>query len=346
MRRSSFFPPLALTAVTAVTAVAAVAALGSLAACGRPADGPIEATGVLEVVEVDLASLTTGRVARVLVEEGDRVRIGDTLLVLELPTLAADLRQRAARVAAARAALQEAIAGPLPAEVARAAAEVAAFSADADRAASDVARLTPLARQDFASAQQLETAQATARTAAARRDAAAAQLELLRDGTRAERLAAARAELAAAEATLGMAQATARDLAIIAPVDGRVLVRNAEPGEVLAAGARAMVLAETGRQRVRIFVGQEALPRLQVGDAVTATLDAFPDRPVQGRIAALATQAEYTPRVALTERERADLLFAVRAEFRDTTEFLKAGLSVTVRTVPAALGAPGGSATP
>jgi len=303
----------------------AIVLLAGQSACGAPTDDPIEATGVLEVIEVDLASLTGGRVARVLVDEGDRVRVGDTLLVLELPTLRADLQQRAARVAAARAALQEAVAGPLPAEIARAEAEVAALTADADRAASDVRRLSPLAARDFATAQQLETAQASARTAAARRDAAAAQLTLLRDGTRAERIAGARAELASAEANLGMAQATARDLVLVSPVDGRVLVRSAEPGEVIAAGTRTMVLAETGRQRVRIFVGQDALPRLQIGDVVTATLDAYPDRAIEGRIAALATQAEYTPRVALTERERADLLFAVRAEFRD---------SVTVRVTP------------
>jgi HlyD family secretion protein len=68
----------------------------------------------------------------------------------------------------------------------------------------------------------------------------------------------------------------------------------------------------------------------------TATLDAFPDRPIPGVVSALATQAEYTPRVALTERERADLLFAVRVEFRDTTELLKAGLPVTVRLTPPA----------
>jgi HlyD family secretion protein len=305
-----------------------------LVACNPGADAPIEATGVLEVVEVDLAPMTNGRVARVLVDEGDRVRAGDTLLVLELPTLSDDIRQRAARVAAARAQLAEAVAGPLPAEIASVEAEVAALTAEAERAESDVRRLAPLAEQDFASAQQLETAQAVARTAAARRDAAAAQLKLLRDGTRAERVSMARAELASAEATLAAARSTERDLVLVSPVDGRVLVRNAEPGEVISAGARAMVVAETGRQRVRIFVDQQALPRLQVGQAVTATLDAFPDRPVTGRIAALATQAEYTPRVALTERERADLLFAVRAEFRDSTEFLKAGLSVTVRVVP------------
>lgn len=307
----------------------------ALLACAEPHDAAdFEATGVLEVVEVDIAPLTTGRVMRVLVDEGDRVRAGDTLAVLELPTLAADLSQRAARVASARAAFQELVAGALPAELARAEAELAALSAEADRTSSDVRRLAPLAERDFMSAQLFEAAEAAARTAAARRDASAAQLQLLRDGPRAERRASARAELAAAEASLAALQATQRDLVLLAPVDGRVLVRAAEPGEMLAAGGRAMILAETGRQRARIFVGQEVLPLLEVGMAVTATLDAFPDEPIAGRIAALATQAEYTPRVALTEQERGDLLFAVRVEFADSTERLKAGLPVTVRRAP------------
>lgn len=309
-------------------------------ACGAPPSDIIEATGVLEVVEVDLAPLTTGRVARVLVDEGDRVLVGDTLLVLELPTLSADLAQRRARVTSARAVLDEAVAGPLPSEIVRAEAELAALAAEADRAASDVRRLEPLAQQDFASAQQLETLQASARTAAARRDAAAAQLALLRQGTRAERLAGARAESQAASASLAALEATARDLVIIAPIAGRVLARSAEPGEIVPAGTTAIVLAETARQRVRIFVGQNAMPRLQVGTRVTATLDGYPDQPIEGVIASLATSAEYTPRVALTENERADLLFAVRAEFRDSTEFLKAGLPVTVRIAPTPVNAP------
>jgi HlyD family secretion protein len=315
---------------------APLALLTLVAACAAPPLDTIEATGVVEVVEVDLAPLTAGRVARVLVEEGDRVDIGDTLLVLELPTLASDLEQRRARVSTARAALAEATAGALPTELRRAEAELLALPADAERAASDARRIAPLAQQDFASAQQKETLDAAARTAAARRDAAEAQLQLLRDGTRAERLAALRAELAAAVASLDALEATARDLVMLAPVSGRVISRAAEPGEVLTAGTRAIVLAETARQRVRIYVNQHAFPRLAVGNQVTATLDAMPDRPFEGAIASLATQAEYTPRVALTEQEREDLLFAVRAEFRDTTETLKAGLPVTVRITPRA----------
>lgn len=310
-----------------VALLPAVLSLG----CTAEATSTVEGTGTLEAIEVDIAATTGGRVARVLVEEGDLVASGDTLAVLTIPTLAAERAQRAARVGAARAALREAEHGPLPQEIVRAEAELAAQSAEADRTRDDVARLTPLAANDMATAQQLETAQAAAKVALARREAAAAQLRLLRDGTRAERLDAMRAELANAEAARAATEATARDLVLVAPVAGRVIARRAEPGEVLAAGERALVLAETTRQWVRIYVGQDRFPLVRAGQTATATLDAFPDRLFDGVVRSVATRAEFSPRVALTEQERADLLFAVRAEFRDTTETLKAGLPVTVR---------------
>lgn len=299
--------------------------------CQADATMTVEGTGTLEAIEVDVAATTGGRVVRVLVDEGDLVAVGDTLAILTIPTLAAERAQRSARVAAARAALLEAERGPLAPELARAEAEVAAQDADAVRTAADVRRLTPLAANDMATAQQLEAAQAAARVAAARRDAAAAQLRLLRDGTRAERLAVLRAERATAEAALAATEATARDLILTAPVAGRVITRRAEPGEVLAAGERAVVLAETTRQWVRIYIGQDRFPLVRAGQVATATLDAFPDRAFTGTVRNVATRAEFSPRVALTEQERGDLLFAVRAEFRDSTETLKAGLPVTVR---------------
>jgi HlyD family secretion protein len=303
----------------------------SALACADGTPEGIEATGTLEYVETDIAATTAGRVAEVRVQEGDRVSRGDTLAALTIPTLSAELEQRRARVRWSRAQLEEAVNGPRPSELVRAEAELAAFAAEADRAAADVTRITPLAAKDMATAQQLDAAQAAARSSAASRDAAAAQLQLLREGTRAERVAALRAELASNEALLAASEATARELILLAPVDGRILARRAEPGEVLAAGEQALRLAETERQFVRIYVGQQALPLLKIGRRATATLDAYPDRPIEGFISAISTQAEYTPRVALTERERADLLFAVRVEFRDTTELLKAGLPVTVR---------------
>ena len=66
------------------------------------------------------------------------------------------------------------------------------------------------------------------------------------------------------------------------------------------------------------------------GQAATAHLDGFPDHPFQGRVVAISPTAEFTPRIALTEKERADLVFGVKVALEDTTGMLKAGLPATV----------------
>jgi HlyD family secretion protein len=305
------------------------------AACRRGADdGAIVASGTVEWTAVDVAPLAAGRVARVLVEEGARVRAGDTLAVLEQPALDAALAQGEARVAASRAQLRELEAGARDAELARAAAELRAATAESVRAAADSARLAPLAAAGTVSPQQLDAARAQARVAAARRDAAAAALRLLQAGPRAERLRAAGAEVTGAQAAASGVAATARDLTLLAPVDGAVLVRAAEPGEVLPAGVPALTLGEPRRPWVRVYVASTELPRVRVGAAAEVRADGLA-RPVPGRVVSIRDRAEFTPRAALTEEERADLVFGVKVAIADTSGTLRAGLPVTV-TFPAA----------
>jgi HlyD family secretion protein len=291
------------------------------------------------VVEVDVSSITPGRVAKVLVDEGASVRAGDTLAILSIPTLSADVAQREAKVASTNAALREAENGPRAKEIESAAAELASAEATADRAAKDVERLRPLAAKQTVSAQDFDAARAAAASAASHRDALRAQLQQLREGTRPERIHAAEADAQSARASVASALATARDLVLISPVAGTVTTRSVEPGEVIGAGQAALTVAQTGRQTVRVFVSEAVLPRVRVGQNVRGLLDAFPDHEFKGRVIALSTQAEFTPRVALTEKERADLLFGVKVEFSDSTGMLKAGLPITVRIdapVPAA----------
>ncbi len=311
-----------------------------LAACGEgEARNAISATGTLEVVEVDVAPLVPARVVQVVRDEGAVVRQGDTLATLTQATLGSDIAGRRARVAAAEATLRDLAAGPRPAERAKAAAELRVAEAEATRTATELRRVTPLAEAGTVSRQQLDAARAAASGAASRRDAARDALRLLEEGTRPERIQAARAEVAAARAALGGAEATAADLVLVAPAAGVIASRNAEPGEVLAAGMGALTLAEVAHPYVRVYVGPEDLPFVRVGAAVTATLDGIPDRSFAGRVVAVSTKAEFTPRVALTEDERRDLLFGVKVTFADGTGMLKAGLPVTVR-IPRATPAP------
>lgn len=305
-------------------------------ACRRERNQSAEGTGTLEVVEVDVAPMTAARVLRVWRDEGDTVRAGDTLVSMTQSTVHADVDARRARMAAAEAQLRDLLAGARPAEIARAEAELRAVESEAERAAQDLARVQALAQSGTVSNQQLDAAKSAAALAAARRDAARDALRLLREGTRPERISAARAEVETARAALAAALQTASDLVLLAPVGGTVLLRNVEPGEVLGPGQAAMTIGELARPYVRIYVNQRALASVRLHARAEGILDGSPDRAFAGEVIAINSKAEFTPRVALTEDERADLLFGVKVAFRDSTGALKPGLPITVRIAPAA----------
>ena len=304
--------------------------LALLAACHRAEDTAVRATGTVEVREVDVGPLVSARVVRMLVDDGAAVREGDTLAALIQSTTHTDIAQGDARVRAAEASLREAVAGARPAELERAAADLRVMEAEADRAARDLERVRPLAEQGTVSRQTLDAARADAEATAGRRDAAREALRLLREGTRQERVQAARADVAAARASLAGARSVAQDLVLTAPVDGVVISRNAEPGEMLAPGQSAVTLGEVAAPYVRVYVPTRLLPEVRQGQRAVARLDGYPTRPIEGRVVAISPQAEFTPRIALTEAERADLVFGVKVALTDTTGLLRPGLPATV----------------
>lgn len=320
-------------------AITAFATLLGASGCNR-GDGEPVAMGTVEVVEVDVAPMVPARVTKVWVREGDMVRVGDTLVSLTQATLAPDIEGRRARVAGMVARLRDLQAGARPAQLERAEAELRIAEAEALRTASDVTRFTPLAAEGNISAQQFEAVRTAAATAAARRDAARESVRLLREGARPNEIRAAQAEVESARASLASALQTASDLTLVAANAGMITGRHVEPGEILSAGEPAVTVGGVGTPWARVYIDQRLLPRLAIGDTVTAVLDAFPERRFAGRIVALNDRAEFTPRVALTEDERADLLFGVKVDLVDRDNMLKAGLPVSVRFYPRAEGAP------
>ena len=308
--------------------VALVAAASILSACDRQAEGT-EASGTIEFTQTDVAGTAPARVERILVKEGATVHAGDTLVVLTQTGLPQDIQQRRSRVAAAEAELNDLLRGARPEEVERARADLRSATSEADRTAGDSVRLARLLAVGGISQSAFDASANAARVAGARRDAVREALELLQAGARPDRIAAARAAVAAARAQLAMGEAAAGDLVLTAPAAGQVLARHAEPGEVLPAGIPVLSLGDASHAWVRVYVTSPVFASIKVGDVVPLTIDGLEGETFPSRVTALATAAEFTPRVALTEKERADLLFGVKLELSDTTGRLKAGLPAT-----------------
>ena len=107
------------------------------------------------------------------------------------------------------------------------------------------------------------------------------------------------------------------------------MARHVEAGEVIGAGIPVLSLGDNRNVWVRVYVNAPVFATIKVGDTVQVTIDGLEGDSFPARVAALASAAEFTPRVALTEKERADLLFGVKLELTDTTGRLKAGLPAT-----------------
>lgn len=268
-----------------------------LALAGCPADSDtLAVAGTVEIREVRLASLTAGRLVRLLKDEGDTVRRGDTVAILEQPGLDALIAQQRARAEAATART----------------AEVQAAEADSERAARDVARARPLRESGVVAPQQFETLQSVAAGAAAR-------LQAVRGAVR---------ESQAALAGLAAIQATHDQLTLVSPDDGIVLTRFAERGEAVTAGMPVLSIGLVTKPWIRAYVGERFLTQLAVGQPVAVRSDAYPDSAFSGKIVEISPRAEFTPRAALTERERADLVFAIKVTVSDPLHRLRAGLPV------------------
>jgi HlyD family secretion protein len=301
----------------------------SVIACSSQRDR-ITAQGTIEVDETDVIPTVRGRISRILVAEGDLVRAGDTVAMLESSTLPDDLAERSARVARAEAELRDLELGSRPEEIARAQAVLRSAVAEDLRAARDLERMEELGAADAVSQQEVDLARAEAAEALGRKDAAEQSLELLRAGATRDELSAARSRLAEAKAYLAQGEATDGELTLVAPVDGVVLPHYFRAGEVVEAGEPVITTADASHPWVRVYVNQRDVPSLRIGAAAEAMLDGAADRPVPGRIVAINHKAEYTPRVALTNDERADMMFGVKIALSPEDGAVRAGLPTTV----------------
>ena len=121
---------------------------------------------------------------------------------------------------------------------------------------------------------------------------------------------------------------------LLASQEAIVLSRLAEPGEVLTPGAPAVTLGEVKRPWVRVYLAARDVGRIRVGQGAEVRLDGVPERTWKGTVTVVNPRAEFTPRAALSETERADLMFGLRVEVDDTTGAVKPGLPATVRLRP------------
>jgi len=284
--------------------------------------------GNVDIRQVDLSFEVPGKVAAMLKREGDRVRQGEVVADIDAANYqhAADLA--AARRDAAKAQLDELLAGTRPEDIDQARANLAAAQASLADARAAFLRQQDLAARNVSSQQQLDDARMAQDSALAKLAQTQAALTEAINGPRVQDIEAGRANLRGAEATLEMARTQLLHTKLVAPCDGIVMTRVIEPGTVVLPAAAVYSVAIQGEVWVRAFAPEPLLPRLAPGTTVTVSTDG--GHTYQGRIGYLSPEAEFTPKTVETPELRTQLVYRLRIRVENPDDALRQGMPVTV----------------
>ncbi|MBI4913009.1 MAG: HlyD family efflux transporter periplasmic adaptor subunit [Acidobacteria bacterium] len=266
--------------------------------------------GRLEAYQSDLGPRVAGRLKDVRVQEGQRVKAGDLLALVEAEELDAAVARDLAALDGARARKLQVDRGNRAEDIAQGEARVQDAQAALSLAEENLGRARRLHQERILSQADLDGA----RTA---RDRAAANLELQRKalaelvaGARVEERMASDAQARQAQAVLQQTRTSAGFTEIRAPFDGVVLHRLREPGTVLGAGQPVLTLARGDALWVRVYIPQTLQVRVSVGQA--ATVETLDGRRLEGRLTELSRDPEFTPKVVETAEERVNLVYPGR----------------------------------
>lgn len=166
--------------------------------------------------------------------------------------------------------------------------------------------------------------------AKARLEAAKANLELARAETEPEELALAQAQVEVARAALAVLEAQLEKLSVISPIDGIVLERTVQPGEVAPPGATLLTLARLDELTITVYIAEDRYGKIKLGDTAQVTVDSYPDEIFTARVIHIADRAEYTPRNVQTQEGRRTTVFAIKLAIDNQAGMLKPGMPADV----------------
>jgi HlyD family secretion protein len=252
--------------------------------------GIVQGNGRIEAVQVDVAAKYAGRVTKITVHEGDMVQIGQTLVELDT----SELRASMAKAKAQRAEAVETLA--------EAEAEIVRYESELLLAQKNLERTAKLVDRNAASQEEYDTRKSHL-------DSAKAILKVAQAHQRTSQRA-----IEAVDAEIERIQTQIDDFTLYSTVEGRVLYRLVEEGEVVAAGGKVLTLLDLSDIYMEIFLPSEYTSQLSIFAEARIALDFAPEYTIPASVSFVSPEAQFTPKQVETMKERDKLMFRVKVQ--------------------------------
>jgi len=304
----------------------------------KQSDSFLTLYGNVDIRQVSLAFEQSGRIQKLLVQEGDKVQTGQLLATLNSNALQIQAKQAQAQLKAQQEAIIKQEVGARPEEITQAKAQLASAQAELDKTDKNLQRLQILVSSTDGRAisqQELDYAKSNQQSAQAAVRERQANLELLIKGTRQEDREATKAQYEVTQANLDLINYNLTQTELKSPVNAVVRARLQEVGDMTTAQKAVYTLALTDPKWIRVYVNEQDLSSIKLGGTAQVIRDSYPKQPINGKIGYISSVAEFTPKTVQTEEIRTTLVYEVRVYVNDPNDRLKMGQPVTVKIPPA-----------
>lgn len=301
-------------------------------------------SGTIETTVVPVQPEQGGKLTEVLVQEGQSVKLGDVLARLDDRAAKISLENAKGQLQQAQAKLNDLLGGARSEEIRR----LRAILAQTQAAETGLAQNLQFEEKTLADLNQLYTAGAASKKdvdaeqnklnslnaqhdgAKAQVEAAQASLDQALDGFTEPAIQAQKSAVDIAEQGVKAAELALEKMVIKSPMNGQVLYRHVEPGQVVNPGARVVTLSNPEELWIKVYVPETEVNSVKMGGKATVSVDAYPGRTFKGVVTFISDQAEFTPKDIQTREERTKTVYAVKVKLTEGKDVLKAGMPADV----------------
>lgn len=286
----------------------------------------IESSGTIESKDVVVSSKNSGVILKINFDEGNKVKAGDTILVIEHEQLELQLSQAIALKNAAEAQYELMKKGARDEDIVQAEQNLNQAKINFESAERDKQRLEKLIESNTVSQKQFEDAVSRFELTKAQFLTAKENLNKVRKIFRNEEIKSAKANYDKAVVGVELIKKNIKDCYVTTPIDGFISKMYIENGELVSPMTSLFKVVNLEKLELMIYVSTEELAYVKLGQKVEIKIDAFKDKVYNGKVAFISPEAEFTPKNIQTKDERTKLVYAVKINVENKNYELKSGM--------------------
>jgi len=284
--------------------------------CRNDEENSFTGSGIIEATEIMVSAETQGKLISLTFQEGDYLQKG--MVIAEIDVENIELQREVASADLAELYWSEKI---IEKEIATAEELVSQATITLGNVQKTRDRILSLFKQNAATKEQSDKAETEFALSVSRLHVAEKQLDEIK--TRAGSLQAKREKI---EANLRVLDNKIDDGVVLCPVDGVVIEKYAEQGEIVNFGMPICKIADLSTVWLQIYVSEDMLGNLTIGSEALISVDSHPGESFEGRITWISPRAEFTPKNIRTKDSRVNLVYAVRITLKNPEGIFKIGM--------------------